>query len=90
MRHARRSPRAMNASEKEIVFTSGATESNNLAILGVARVYREKGSHIITAPTEHPAVLDACRALEREGFTVTYLVPEKGTGRSLPSASATR
>jgi cysteine desulfurase len=76
--------RAMNASEKEIVFTSGATESDNLAILGVARVYREKGNHIITAPTEHSAVLDSCRALEREGFTVTYLAPEKNTGEIAP------
>ena len=72
--------RAMGASEKEIVFTSGATESDNLAILGVARIYREKGNHIVTALTEHRAVLDACRALEREGFAVTYLVPEKKTG----------
>jgi cysteine desulfurase len=72
--------RAMGASEKEIVFTSGATESDNLAIEGVARVYREKGNHIVTALTEHSAVLDACRALEREGFAVTYLVPEKRTG----------
>jgi cysteine desulfurase len=72
--------RAMGASEKEIVFTSGATESDNLAILGVARVYREKGNHIVTALTEHRAVLDPCRALEREGFEVTYLVPEKKTG----------
>ena len=76
--------RAMNASEKEIVFTSGATESNNLAILGVARVYREKGSHIITAPTEHSAVLDVCRVLEREGFTMTYVAPEKNTGEIVP------
>ncbi len=69
--------RAMNASAKEIVFTSGATESDNLAILGVARLFREKGGHVITAPTEHSAVLDCCRELEREGFAVTYLTPEK-------------
>jgi cysteine desulfurase len=68
--------RALGAGEKEIVFTSGATESDNLAILGVARVYREKGNHIVTASTEHSAVLDSCRALEREGFEVTYLAPE--------------
>jgi cysteine desulfurase len=67
---------ALGAGEKEIVFTSGATESDNLAIQGVARVYREKGNHIVTASTEHSAVLDSCRALEREGFEVTYLFPE--------------
>jgi Aminotransferase class-V len=67
---------AMNASEKEIIFTSGATESDNLAVLGAARHYREKGRHVVTAATEHHAVLDTCRALEREGFRVTYLVPE--------------
>ena len=75
--------RAMGASDKEIVFTSGATESDNLAILGVARIYREKGNHIVTAVTEHSAVLDSCRALEREGFRVTYLSPEK-TGEIPP------
>ena len=74
----------MNASAKEIVFTSGATESDNLAILGVARLYREQGGHVVTAPTEHSAVLDPCRQLEREGFAVTYLAPEKGTGRDRP------
>ena len=68
---------AMNASPKEIVFTSGATEADNLAILGVARAYREKGNHILTAQTEHRAVLDACRALEAEGFGVTYLPPDR-------------
>ncbi len=68
--------RAMNAAAKEIVFTSGATESDNLAILGVARLFKAKGGHVITAPTEHSAVLDACRELEREGFAVTYLEPE--------------
>jgi cysteine desulfurase len=76
--------RAMNASAKEIVFTSGATESDNLAILGVARLHREKGGHVITAPTEHSAVLDPCRQLEREGFAVTYLEPERGTGAIHP------
>ncbi len=76
--------RAMNAAAKEIVFTSGATESDNLAILGAARLHREKGGHVITAPTEHSAVLDPCRQLEREGFAVTYLQPEKGTGEIRP------
>ncbi len=76
--------RAMNAAAKEIVFTSGATESDNLAILGVARLHRERGGHVITAPTEHNAVLDPCRQLEREGFTVTYLEPAKGTGEIRP------
>jgi cysteine desulfurase len=68
---------AMNASEKEIVFTSGATESDNLAILGVARMYRQKGNHLITGRTEHRAVLDTCEALEREGFAVTYLPTDR-------------
>ncbi len=75
--------RAMNASAREIVFTSGATESDNLAILGVARLYHEKGTHLITAPTEHMAVLDSCRQLEREGYRVEYLEPEK-TGEISP------
>jgi len=70
----------MNASPREIVFTSGATESDNLAILGAARAYREKGNHVVTAATEHHAVLDSCHALEREGFEVTYLAPDP-TGR---------
>ncbi len=65
---------------KEIVFTSGATESNNLAIKGVADMYREKGRHLITAPTEHKAVLDPCKRLEQEGCQVTYLPVDK-TGR---------
>jgi cysteine desulfurase len=62
-------------SEKEIVFTSGATESDNLAIKGVANFYRSKGDHIITCKTEHKAVLDTCKRLERNGFRVTYLDP---------------
>jgi cysteine desulfurase len=63
----------INANPKEIIFTSGATESDNLAIKGTAWMYREKGNHIVTLPTEHQAVLDSCRRLEREGFKVTYL-----------------
>jgi cysteine desulfurase len=68
---------ALGASEKEIVFTSGATESDNLAILGVAHAYREKGDHVVTAATEHRAVLDSCRALANEGFRVTFLAPQR-------------
>jgi cysteine desulfurase len=63
----------INANPKEIVFTSGATESNNLAIKGVAEMYAEKGNHIITAATEHKAVLDTCKRLEKRGCRVTYL-----------------
>ncbi len=66
----------INANPKEIVWTSGATESDNLAIKGTAHFYHKKGKHIITVKTEHKAVLDTCRQLEREGFEVTYLDPE--------------
>jgi len=65
----------IHADPREIVWTSGATESDNLAIKGVAHFYRKKGKHIITCKTEHKAVLDTCRQLEREGFEVSYLNP---------------
>jgi cysteine desulfurase len=63
----------IGANPKEIIFPSGATESNNLAIKGVAAMYKKKGNHIITQATEHKAVLDPCKRLEKEGFQVTYL-----------------
>ncbi|WP_318470169.1 IscS subfamily cysteine desulfurase [Photobacterium leiognathi] len=66
----------VNADPREIVFTSGATESDNLAIKGASHFYSKKGKHVITCKTEHKAVLDPCRQLEREGFEVTYLEPE--------------
>lgn len=67
----------VNCDPKEIVWTSGATESNNLAIKGAAHFYKKNGKHIITLKTEHKAVLDTCRQLEREGFEVTYLEPRE-------------
>ena len=66
----------INADPREIVWTSGATESDNLAIKGAAHFYRKQGGHIITLKTEHKAVLDSCRQLEREGYEVTYMEPE--------------
>lgn len=63
----------IGANAKEIVFTSGATESNNLAIKGVAEMYAERGNHIITAATEHKAILDTCKHLEKQGYRITYL-----------------
>jgi cysteine desulfurase len=65
--------RLVGASGKEIIFTSGATESNNLAIKGVAQMYKKKGNHIITAKTEHKAVIDPCKRLERDGYQLTFL-----------------
>jgi len=73
----------INATAKEIIFTSGATESDNLMIKGVAEMYREKGNHIITQAIEHKAVLDTCKNLEKHGFEVTYL-PVQRDGRVNP------
>jgi cysteine desulfurase len=70
----------IGCSAKEIIFTSGATESNNLAIKGVAEMYKERGNHIITQVTEHKAVLDTCKRLEKSGYRVTYL-PVQADGR---------
>ena len=67
----------VGATTKEIIFTTGATESDNLAIKGVAEMYREKGNHIITAVTEHKAVLDTCKRLEKYGYRVTYMPVQK-------------
>jgi cysteine desulfurase len=68
---------AVGAASNEVIWTSGATEANNLAIFGVAQYYRERGRHIVTSRTEHKAVLDPCRELERRGWQVTYLVPDR-------------
>lgn len=70
----------VNADPCEIVFTSGATESDNLALKGVAQFYSSKGKHIVTSKIEHKAILDVCRELEQQGFEITYLEPEQGTG----------
>src|SRR5688572_29842692 len=67
----------IGANAKEIVFTSGATESDILAIKGLADMYREKGNHIITCVTEHKAVIDTCKRLEKNGYRVTYLAVQK-------------
>ncbi|WP_249548866.1 IscS subfamily cysteine desulfurase [Anaplasma phagocytophilum] len=68
---------SIGADPKEVIFTSGATESNNLAIKGVARFYKNRGNHVVTVSTEHKCVLDSCRHLETEGFEVTYLGVKK-------------
>ncbi|HAS8522075.1 TPA: IscS subfamily cysteine desulfurase [Vibrio vulnificus] len=78
----------LNADPREIVFTSGATESDNLAIKGAAHFYSKQGKHVITSKTEHKAVLDTCRQLEREGFEVTYLEPESNGLISLSKIEA--
>src|SRR5436309_14723256 len=75
----------IGASGKEIVWTSGATESDNLAIKGAAEFMKDRGNHIITAQTEHKAVLDTCKRLEKEGFEVTYL-PVGKDGRVSPES----
>lgn len=81
----------INATPPEIVFTSGGTEADNLAIKGIAEAHRDRGRHIITSQIEHPAVLESCRALERRGFEVTYLpVTAEGLVRLEDVASAIR
>ena len=75
---------AVHAQPEEVIFTSGATESNNLALWGVTHYYRERGRHLITVRTEHKAVLDPCRELERRGWSVTYLEPDR-SGRLDPT-----
>src|SRR5215510_6725133 len=73
----------IGATPKEIIFTSGATESDNLAVKGAAEAYRERGDHIITVVTEHKAILDSCKTLQKHGFKVTYL-PVAGDGLISP------
>src|SRR5437763_786413 len=77
----------IGAGPREVVFTSGATESDNLALKGVAAMYRRKGNHLITVRTEHKAVLDPCKRLERDGFEVTFL-PVDRDGRVRPEQVA--
>lgn len=78
----------IGATPKEIVFTSGATESNNMAIKGCARFYGQRKRHVVTTQTEHKCVLDSCRNLETEGFEVTYVPVERATGLVDPEAVA--
>ena len=75
----------LSAEPDEIIFTSGATESNNLAVLGIARANADRGRHLVTSRIEHKAVLDPCKRLEKEGFSVTYLTPDR-SGRVDPDA----
>jgi len=77
----------IGASEKEIIFTSGATESNHLALMGITDMYREKGKHILTSCIEHKAILDTCHALEKKGYEITYL-PVDRYGRVSPQTVA--
>jgi cysteine desulfurase len=79
----------IGANPKEIIFTSGATESNNLALKGVAEMYAEKGNHIITAATEHKAILDTCKRLEKSGVRVT-ICRSRLTGSSISTCCAMR
>jgi cysteine desulfurase len=78
----------IGANPKEVIFTSGATESNNLAIKGAAEMYREKGNHVITCVTEHKAVIDTCKKLEKQGLRVTYLPVQKDGRISLDDLRA--
>ncbi len=78
----------IKADPREIVWTSGATESDNLALIGVAQFYKNKGKHIITSKIEHKAILDTCRYLETEGFEITYIEPEARTGIITPDMVA--
>ena len=78
----------IKADPREIVWTSGATESNNLALIGVAQFYKNKGKHIITSKIEHKAILDTCRYLETEGFEITYIQPQEKTGLITPEMVA--
>lgn len=78
----------LNCESREIVFTSGATEADNLAIKGVAEWHRQRGRHLVTAKTEHKAVVDSCKALEAAGWEVTWLVPDAASGRIAPEQVA--
>jgi cysteine desulfurase len=78
----------IGASDKEIVFTSGSTEAINLALKGVAEMYKPKGQHIVTCNAEHKAVLDTCKHLEKEGCEVTYLQPQRTGGVTLEQVRA--
>ena len=79
----------IHAEPSEIIWTSGATEANNLALKGAAALYQRKGNHIITLKTEHPSVLDCCQELEKKGFSVTYLSPEKNGLITIDQLTAT-